>query len=112
MLQSQKMSFKKSEKKSKDVKKQRMWPPGSQISPPSAGGLAASGGATGAALPEGAKTRLWELFGQIELEFQQLHSENAAREPLCVCVCVCVCGVHSFDVLVLRVFIITQHVYM
>lgn len=52
---------KKSDKKSKDSKKPR--------SPNSGGSLA-----------EGSRTKLWELFGQIEHEFEQLHCENVARE--------------------------------
>lgn len=39
-------------------------------------------------LPEAAKSRLWELFGAIEHEFEALHAENAAcecaRPPLAV----------------------------
>jgi hypothetical protein len=34
-------------------------------------------------LPEPAKSRLWELFGAIEREFEQLHADNSAlRERL------------------------------
>lgn len=53
-----------SKKKSKESKKRR-WP-----SPPAPGG----------GLPESTRSRLWELFGQIEHEFELIHSENAACE--------------------------------
>ena len=36
-------------------------------------------GVTATSLPEPAKSRLWELFGAIEREFEQLHADNAAR---------------------------------
>jgi len=52
---------KKSDKKGKDSKKPRS---------PNSGG----------SLPEGSRTKLWELFGQIEHEFELLHGENVARE--------------------------------
>lgn len=54
---------KKSEKKSKDAKKPRS---------PSSG--------PAGSLPESSRTKLWELFGQIEHEFEQLHLENVACE--------------------------------
>ncbi len=54
-------------KKSKESKKRR-WP-----SPPASGGAAVG-------LPESTRSRLWELFGQIEHEFELIHGENAARE--------------------------------
>lgn len=37
-----------------------------------------SGVQVGGALPEATKSRLWELFGAIEHEFENLYSENAA----------------------------------
>lgn len=58
-----------SKKKTKDSKKAAGggWPsPGS--------GVAAG------PLPDATKSRLWELFGAIEHEFETLHAENAARE--------------------------------
>ena len=39
-------------------------------------------GAAAAPLPEPAKSRLWELFGAIEREFELLHADNAARKPI------------------------------
>ncbi len=56
-----------SKKKSKESKKRR-WP-----SPPGSGGGAVS-------LPESTRSKLWELFGQIEHEFELIHSENTACE--------------------------------
>ena len=45
------------------------------------GGWPSSGsGAASGALPDTAKSRLWDLFGAIEHEFESLHAENAARE--------------------------------
>ena len=63
------MASKKAEKKGKESKKLRNL----TLSPPSAPG-------PGGGLPEEAKTKLSELFGQIEHQFELLHSENAARE--------------------------------
>ncbi|CAI8039992.1 hypothetical protein GBAR_LOCUS22304 [Geodia barretti] len=68
-----------SSKKKKDSKKGAggggtgaNWP-----SPGSGSGVAAG------SLPEPAKSRLWELFGAIEREFEQLHADNGAlRERL------------------------------
>lgn len=37
-------------------------------------------GGGGSGLPEPVRGRLWELFGQIEREFEMLHTENAARK--------------------------------
>lgn len=37
-------------------------------------------GVAAAPLPESTKSRLWELFGAIEREFEQLHADNAARK--------------------------------
>ena len=117
-----KMSFKKTEKK---AKKNSSGGRGSGVSPPSSSLAAISAqsgsGAGGGVLPEGTRTRLLELFAQIEHEFENVYSENAAREllyllnflfiqSLCcvvlccvvlwcgvvwcgvVCVCVCVCA--------------------
>ena len=57
-------------KKKKDVKKT-----GGGGGWPSSGTGSASG-----TLPDAAKSRLWDLFGAIEHEFESLHAENAARE--------------------------------
>ena len=38
------------------------------------------GGSGGGGLPEAVRGRLWELFGQIEREFEMLHMENASCE--------------------------------
>ena len=62
------MASKKADKKSKDSKKLRSGP----LSPPSAG--------PGGGMPEEAKGKLLELFGQIEHQFEVLHNENAACE--------------------------------
>lgn len=37
---------------------------------------------SGTSMPETAKSRLWDLFGAIEREFEQLHADNAARKKL------------------------------
>lgn len=37
-------------------------------------------GVAGTPLPESTKSRLWDLFGAIEREFEQLHADNAARK--------------------------------
>ena len=37
-------------------------------------------GVAASALPEPAKSRLWDLFGAIEREFEHLHAENTSRE--------------------------------
>ena len=70
-----------SSKKKKDSKKGAggggtgaNWP-----SPGSGSGVAAG------SLPEPAKSRLWELFGAIEREFEQLHADNGARKLGAVC---------------------------
>ena len=55
----------------------------SGASPPSSNLVAVSGGGpggSGGVLPEGVRSKLWELFGHIEHEFEHLYSENAARE--------------------------------
>ena len=39
-----------------------------------------SSGVATTTLPEPAKSRLWDLFGAIEREFEQLHADNAACE--------------------------------
>ena len=76
------MSSKKAEKKSKkgSSRGSSSWssPPGNAGASSSAASLIASGGGPGSMLPEGARARLWELFGQIEHEFELLHVENAA----------------------------------
>ena len=59
------MASKKAEKKSKESKKLRSL----ALSPPSGGGM-----------PEEARSKLSELFGQIEHQFELLHTENAACE--------------------------------
>ena len=58
------------------------------MSPPSSSlaAVSAQPGGSGQALPEGTRSKLWELFGQIEHEFENLYSENAARE-LFMCMC-------------------------
>lgn len=76
------MSFRKTEKK---AKKSSTGGRGSGVSPPSSSLVAVSaqqgaGGSGGGLLPEGTRSKLWELFGQIEHEFENLYSENAARE--------------------------------
>ena len=82
------MSFRKAEKKAKKgTGGGRSSTSG--VSPPSSGlvtvnsaaGQPGGSGAAGTALlPEGTKSKLWELFAQIEHEFENLYSENAARE--------------------------------
>ena len=75
------MSFRKAEKK---AKKGSSGGRGSGVSPPSSSLATVSaqqgGGAGSGLLPEGTRSKLWELFGQIEHEFENLYSENAARE--------------------------------
>ena len=83
------MSFKRTEKKAKKSGSGG-GPRGasSGASPPSSnlvavsqsGGSGAGPGGAGGVLPEGARSKLWELFGHIEHEFEHLYSENAARE--------------------------------
>ena len=81
------MSFKKIEKKAKKSTSGggRNTSGTSGVSPPSSNLVAVSssqpgpGGGSGL-LPEGTRSKLWELFGQIEHEFESLYSENAARE--------------------------------
>ena len=51
-------------------KKQRHWLSSSPL----------SGGGQAGALPEEPRRKLLELFGQIEQQFEQLYTENAARE--------------------------------
>ena len=60
-----------SSKKKKDSKKGSSGGSGSSWPSPGSGVAAAP-------LPEPAKSRLWELFGAIEREFEQLHADNAA----------------------------------
>ena len=85
------MSFKKTEKKTKKSTfgGARSASIGAGTSPPSSSLVSVStqqsgsGAGSGTSLlPEGAKSKLWELFGQIEHEFENLYSENAAREFL------------------------------
>lgn len=70
------MSFRKSEKKAKKGSLVR----GSSASGVSPPGASSGGQAAGGLLPEGVRSKLWELFGQIEHEFESIYSENAARE--------------------------------
>ena len=84
------MSFKRTEKKAKKSASggARGASSASGASPPSSSLVAVSsqqsgggpGGGGSGILPEGARSKLWELFGQIEHEFESLYSENAARE--------------------------------
>ena len=71
-----------SSKKKKDSKKTAGGGGGGGGWPSPGSGVAAG------PLPDAAKSRLWELFGAIEHEFETLHAENAAcecaRPPLAV----------------------------
>lgn len=75
------MASKKAEKKSKkgSSRSSTSWasPPGSAGASSSAAALS---GGPASLLPEGTRARLWELFGQIEHEFELLHIENATCE--------------------------------
>ena len=72
------MSFRKTEKK---TKKSSTGGRGSGVSPPSSSLATVQQSGSGAgSLPEGTRSKLWELFGQIEHEFESLYSENAARK--------------------------------
>ena len=74
------MSFRKTEKKAKKSSTGGRGS-GSGVSPPSSSLATVQQPASGAGnLPEGTRSKLWELFGQIEHEFENLYSENAARE--------------------------------
>ena len=79
------MSFKRTEKKAKKSGSVGSRGAASGTSPPSSSLVAVSsqqsgGGGGSGILPEGTRSKLWELFGRIEHEFENLYSENAARE--------------------------------
>ena len=79
------MSFKKSDKKGKKPSSRNNL----STSPPSASAATASPGTGslpthGAAMPNGTRAKLLELFGQIEQQFEAMHTENIACKPLLI----------------------------
>ncbi len=84
------MSFKKGDKKSKKspsgsnpsaTNTRNVFstsPPSLSVSTAAAGGGGGGGGIGESAMPYGARTKLLELFGQIEQQFELMHFENSA----------------------------------
>ena len=72
------MSFKKSDKKNKKSTHGNRF--GLPMSPP--GVVPMGTGSTDSAVPESTRAKLLELFSQIEQQFELIHSENIACEPL------------------------------
>lgn len=80
-----------SSKKKKESGKKEKAGGGAGVNWPSPG----SGVAAGGGLPEQTKSRLWELFGAIEREFEQLHADNAARKMDIIVVCIYSIQLHT-----------------